>query len=85
VATAVGFGDTATVRALLDNGASANEADRNGDTLLNFAAFPNHVGVAQLLLERGADEIGHLQWRPGHLLALWRLDFQLQRIQLSFS
>ena len=32
-------------------------------------------------VSRGADEIGHLQWRPRHLLVLCRLDFQRQRIQ----
>jgi ankyrin repeat protein len=61
-AQAVGFGDTATVRALLDDGASANERDQNGDTLLNFAVYPNRVDVAQLLLERGAD-VNHVDSR----------------------
>jgi len=61
-AQAVSFGDTATLRALLDNGASANETDENGDTLLNFAVYPNHVDVARLLLERGAD-VNHVDPR----------------------
>jgi len=46
----------------VDNGASANETDENGDTLLNFAVYPNHVDVARLLLERGAD-VNHVDPR----------------------
>jgi ankyrin repeat protein len=61
-AQAVSFRDTASLRALLDNGASANETDENGDTLLNFAVYPNPVDVARLLLERGAD-VNHVDPR----------------------
>ena len=32
-------------------------------------------------ISRGADQIGHLEWWPGHLLFLRRTDFERQRIQ----
>src|SRR5580658_3301089 len=32
-------------------------------------------------ISRGADQIGHLQWWPGHLLFLRRRAFERQRIQ----
>ena len=32
-------------------------------------------------VSRGADQIGHLEWWPGHLLLLWRMAVERQRIQ----
>ena len=32
-------------------------------------------------VSRSADQIGHLQRWPAHLLVLWRFVFQLQRVQ----
>ena len=32
-------------------------------------------------ISRGADQIGHLEWWPGHLLFLRRMAFERQRIQ----
>ena len=32
-------------------------------------------------ISRGADQIGHLEWWPGHLLFLRRTAFERQRIQ----
>jgi hypothetical protein len=29
----------------------------------------------------GTNQIGHLEWRPVHLLSLWSLVFQLERVQ----
>jgi len=49
----------------------------------DFHVLPREPPTAPLdeCVSRGADEIGHLQWRPRHLLVFWRLDFQRQRIQ----
>ena len=54
IANAIGFGDLATVSALLDAGADSNEADDAGFTLLYGAVVRNHTEVARLLIERGA-------------------------------
>ncbi len=51
----VNFGDAATVRALLDAGASADVPDEGGITPLSWAAIGNRVDIARLLIERGAD------------------------------
>jgi hypothetical protein len=45
------------------------------------AGGAHHSELVNLVAGRRADKIGHLLWRLGHLLVLWRLDFQLQRIQ----
>ena len=52
--TAVGFGDAATTRALLDAGVQAGETDGAGFTLLYLAVVSNRLDVARLLIERGA-------------------------------
>jgi ankyrin repeat protein len=52
---AVGFGDLASVRGLLDAGASANSADDDNISALAWAAISNRTEVARLLIERGAD------------------------------
>ncbi|MGP0076456.1 MAG: ankyrin repeat domain-containing protein [Bryobacteraceae bacterium] len=46
---------TDSVRALLDAGAKVDEADRDGITILSWAAIANRVDMARLLIERGAD------------------------------
>ena len=48
-------GSVATVRSLLDQGASPNSRNRLGDTPLNLAARNGDLPLASLLLERGAD------------------------------
>jgi ankyrin repeat protein len=40
---------------LLDAGASVDEADADGITILSWAAISNRVNMASLLIERGAD------------------------------
>src|SRR4029453_11204476 len=52
---AVRRGAEATVRALLDQGASLESRNRLGDTPLNIAAKNGHTRLGLLLIERGAD------------------------------
>ena len=49
------IGQTAALRALLDQGAEANVKDPNDWTPLMETAFAGHVEAAQALLEHGAD------------------------------
>jgi len=46
---------TSSVQALLDAGAKVDEADKDGITVLSWAAIANRVDMARLLIERGAD------------------------------
>jgi ankyrin repeat protein len=43
------------VRALLDAGAHADETDDDGISVLSWAAISNRIGLARLLIQRGAD------------------------------
>jgi ankyrin repeat protein len=52
--TVAAKGDVATVRAILQSGASPNAKDADGITALMYAARKNQAAVAQLLLEKGA-------------------------------
>jgi ankyrin repeat protein len=54
VLTAVSFGDTASIAALLDKGTPVDYADEGGTTLLAWAAILNRSEAARLLLGRGA-------------------------------
>jgi ankyrin repeat protein len=53
--SAVFFGDAATARVLLDNGAAIDLPDDDGITPLGWATINNHPEVARLLIERQAD------------------------------
>lgn len=44
-----------SIRTLLDNGASVNQSDSSGRTLLGNAAFSGNLDVVNLLVSRGAD------------------------------
>uniref|UniRef100_A0A8C2SPK1 Uncharacterized protein n=1 Tax=Coturnix japonica TaxID=93934 RepID=A0A8C2SPK1_COTJA len=44
-----------SIRTLLDNGASVNQCDVNGRTLLANAAYSGNLDVVNLLVSRGAD------------------------------
>ncbi|XP_048189500.1 ankyrin repeat domain-containing protein 50 [Perognathus longimembris pacificus] len=44
-----------SIRTLLDNGASVNQCDPNGRTLLANAAYSGNLDVVNLLVSRGAD------------------------------
>ncbi|XP_036066600.1 ankyrin repeat domain-containing protein 50 isoform X2 [Oryzias melastigma] len=64
-----------SIRTLLDNGASVNQCDCNGKTLLANAAYSGNLDVVNLLISRGAnmeleDNDGHtpltLAARQGH-------------------
>lgn len=46
---------TASVRALLDAGAKADETDSDNMTVLDWATIANRLDMARLLIERGAD------------------------------
>lgn len=46
---------TDSVRALLDAGAPVDEADKDGITVLSWAAISNRLDLARLLVRRGAD------------------------------
>ena len=52
---AVRAGDTAAVKALLDQGVPVDTKFRYDRTALSFAADRGHVEIVKLLLERGAD------------------------------
>ncbi len=62
-------------------------AECGGTTPLNgqqhFAVLPTEpVAISfEEGISRGADQIGHLEWWPGHLLFLRRTAFERQRIQ----
>ena len=54
-------GKVERVQALLDQGASVNSRDRNGDTPLNMAAAKGNAELVQVLLKAGADvNLGNL-------------------------
>ena len=44
-----------SMAALLDAGASVNEVDADGISLLGWAAISNRLEMARLLIQRGAD------------------------------
>jgi ankyrin repeat protein len=52
---AVGEGDLAGVRALIDQGKDVNERGAKGATALSLAVAGGHAPIVTLLLERGAD------------------------------
>jgi len=64
-------GDIETVKQHLAAGADVNYRNKNGDTLLNYAAFLGHKEIVELLLENGADmnAKGLADWTPLHLAA----------------
>jgi ankyrin repeat protein len=51
----VGMDRAKTMAALLDSGASVNEVDGDGISLLGWAAIADRVEMARLLIQRGAD------------------------------
>ena len=52
---AAGFGDEATVRTLLANGAKVGVTNSPGLTPLHFAAMGGFDNIAELLISKGAD------------------------------
>ena len=52
---AISFDDNATLKALLDAGASVELPDDSGFTLLDDAVVANRVEIARLLIQRGAN------------------------------
>jgi len=55
---AVKNGDIKTVTLLIEKGADLNATDEDGKTPLALALADENIDIAQLLLERGADQIG---------------------------
>jgi hypothetical protein len=53
--TAADYGRADLVQACLQRTSAANATDAGGYTPLHYAAQRNHVGVVELLIERGAD------------------------------
>ena len=68
---AVKKGDIEAVKQHLAAGADVNSRNKNGDTLLNYAAFLGHKEIVELLVENGADvnAKGLADWTPLHLAA----------------
>ena len=64
-------GDIETVKQHLATGADVNYRNKNGDTLLNYAALLGHKEIVELLIENGADmnAKGLADWTPLHLAA----------------
>ena len=64
-------GDIEAVKQHLAAGADVNYRNKNGDTLLNYAAFLGHKEIVELLIENGADmnAKGLADWTPLHLAA----------------
>jgi ankyrin repeat protein len=52
------YGQTETVRLLLERGAEVDGNDTNGNTALHWASRHGHLETVRLLLERGADADG---------------------------
>lgn len=52
---AVNYGDTETVKLLLEEGANVNQFDMEGWTLLHDATRINRIEICKLLLEKGAE------------------------------
>jgi predicted LPLAT superfamily acyltransferase len=52
------YGETETVRLLLERGAEVDGNDTNGNTALHWASLDGHLDTVRLLLERGADADG---------------------------
>jgi hypothetical protein len=81
-AAVVGDGRTvAAVGALIKMPAQGSGATAR-DGSQHFEVLPGDPSMAALdeSASRGANQIGHLEWRPVHLLSLWRLIFQLERV-----
>lgn len=52
---AANIGNSDAVKALLDNGADANQVNHNGVTALHCASWHGHTSIVQLLCEAGAN------------------------------
>ena len=48
-------GDTAEVRRLVAEGEDVNQVNESGHTALMWASYDNHLDIATVLLEHGAD------------------------------
>ncbi|WP_020537731.1 ankyrin repeat domain-containing protein [Lewinella cohaerens] len=72
--------DAKVARLLLQNGANLNAIDRQGDPVINWAAYYGHPEVLKLLVEKGVDV--SVQSKHGDagdvLLRLWHSDSLLE-------
>ena len=65
--TAACRGDTAVVRRLVEKGADIDQVDKIGRTALLTASLIDHLEIATVLLEQGADVNKHLNFSPSIL------------------
>src|SRR5713226_5098790 len=82
-AAVVGDGRTVpAVGALIEMPAQGSGATAR-DGPQHFEVLPGDPSAASFeeCASRGANQIGHLEWRPVHLFALRYLVFQLERVQ----
>src|SRR6202521_4710671 len=82
-AAVVGDGRTVpAVGALIEMPAQGGSATAR-DSPQHFEVLPGDPLAASFdeWASRGANQIGHLEWRPGHLLSLRWLVFQLERVR----
>jgi serine/threonine protein kinase len=78
-------GDVGKVKSLLDRGVSANAKDANGSSLLHYAVTNNRLGIAQVLIDRGADVNAHYA-KDGHTvlhLAIFQPDGEMTKLLLT--
>jgi Protein kinase domain/Ankyrin repeats (3 copies) len=77
--------DVNAVKSLLDRGVSPNAKDANGSTLIHYAVTNNHIEIARLLIDRGADIHAHYG-EDGHTvlhLAVLHQDGHMTNLLLS--
>ena len=79
------YRDVNTVKSLLDRGVNPNAKDASGSTLIHYAVTNNHVEIARLLIDRGADIHAHYG-QDGHTvlhLAVLHQDGEMTKLLLS--